>query len=322
MSGNDGLIWAYRVDDGGQARAVEWDSLDAPETGFCWAHLDLEAAPATRWLREKSGLSEIECSALLAEETRPRATLMRDGLVLILRGVNLNPGADPEDMVSVRMWVEADRVITVRRRRLLALEDVRERFAEGRGASNVGEFVSELADRLVERMSGVIGGLDERLDHLEEGDQSGDERETRRKLAGLRRESIALRRHLAPQRDALARLCTERLPWLGDLARLALREALDRTTRYVEDLEATRERAAVAQDELASRLSEQLNRRMYALSVVAGVFLPLSFVTGLLGINVGGIPGADTGWGFAAVSASLVLLALGEIALFRRVGWL
>ena len=90
----------------------------------------------------------------------------------------------------------------------------------------------------------------------------------------------------------------------------------------VEDLEAARERTAVTQDELDNRLSEQLNRRMYALSIVAGIFLPLSFVTGLLGINVAGIPGSETGWAFAAVCAALAVVGVGELWLFRKSGWL
>ena len=80
---------------------------------------------------------------------------------------------------------------------------------------------------------------------------------------------------------------------------------------------AARERAAVTQEELASRVAEQLNQRMYALSIVAGVFLPLSFATGLLGINVAGIPGAETGWAFAAVCGALAVLGVGEQG-FRR----
>lgn len=103
---------------------------------------------------------------------------------------------------------------------------------------------------------------------------------------------------------------------------MQLREVLDRTTRYVEDLEAARERSVVTQEELASRTAEELSQRMYALSIVAGVFLPLSFVTGLLGINVAGTPGAQTWWAFAAVCVSLAFLAAGEFLLFRRLRWL
>jgi len=321
MNEDDGLIWAYRVDATGQGEQIGWDELDEADGAFLWMHLDFREANAERWIRERSGLGEIEIEALLADETRPRSTRMEHGDMIVLRGVNLNPGADPEDMVSVRFWVEPNRVITVRRRRLLALQDVREELVRGRGPKSVGEFVADAASRLVERMGGVLTDLDENLDAVEESGE-GSTTHKRRQLLDLRREAIALRRYLAPQRDALARLATDRIEWLGDRERLQLREVLDRTTRFVEDLEEARERAAVTQEELAGRLAEQLNQRMYALSIVAGVFLPLSFATGLLGINVAGIPGAEISWAFGAVCGGLVLLGVGEIALFRKLGWL
>ena len=89
-----------------------------------------------------------------------------------------------------------------------------------------------------------------------------------------------------------------------------------------EDLEAVRERAAVSQEELLSRLSEQLNQRMYVLSIVAAVFLPLGFLTGLLGINVGGIPGADNAQAFWIFSGLLLIAVVIQLLVFRWKKWL
>ena len=140
----------------------------------------------------------------------------------------------------------------------------------------------------------------------------------RRQLGELRRQAIALRRYLAPQRDVISHLQMERVPWLSDMHRARLRELGDRLMRYVEDLDAARERAAVTQEELASRLSEQMNKSMYTLSLVAGIFLPLGLLTGLLGINVGGIPGTNSDIAFTLVCVLLVALAIFAAWLFRR----
>jgi len=227
--------------------------------------------------------------------------------------------------MAVRLWTDGRRIVTARRRKLLAVADLRDRALAGYGPKDAGAFVAQLADGLVERMAGVLAELEDGLDDLEEREATGDgadARDDRHRLLELRRQAIALRRYLSPQRDALGRLATERLPWLDETERLHLREVTDRTTRYVEDLEAARERAAVMQEELASRLSEELNGRMYALSIVAGIFLPLGFVTGLLGINVGGMRGTDSPIAFALVCGLLVGLGIAEIALFRRWRWL
>ena len=88
--------------------------------------------------------------------------------------------------------------------------------------------------------------------------------------------------------------------------------------RYVEDLDESRERAAVTQEELAGRISDRMNKTMYMLAIVATVFLPLGLLTGLLGINVGGIPGTDNTYAFLIVCLMLVSLAFAELWFFIR----
>ena len=91
--------------------------------------------------------------------------------------------------------------------------------------------------------------------------------------------------------------------------------------KYIEDLDSARERAAVTQEELSSRLSEQMDKRMYLLSVVAVIFLPLTFLTGLLGINVEGIPGAKHEWAFFIVCSVLVGFLILMFSFFRHKRW-
>jgi len=104
--------------------------------------------------------------------------------------------------------------------------------------------------------------------------------------------------------------------------RTVLREVADRTTRFVEDLDSTRERAAVIQEELAARLAEQMNRTMYVLTVVAAILLPPSLLTGLLGINVGGMPGVDSDWSFAIVVVAIAILGVVEFLVLRWLKWI
>ncbi len=92
--------------------------------------------------------------------------------------------------------------------------------------------------------------------------------------------------------------------------------------RHLEDLEAVRDRAVVTQEELVNRLSDQLNKRMYVLSIIAAIFLPLGFFTGLLGINVGGIPGAENPWAFTIFLGLLLLIVFVQLWIFKKKKWL
>ena len=102
---------------------------------------------------------------------------------------------------------------------------------------------------------------------------------------------------------------------------MRIREVSDRLIRNIEDLDAVRERAAVTQEELLSRLSDQMNTRMYVLSVVAAIFLPLGFLTGLLGINVGGIPGTENPWAFLIFLLFIIVIFVGQMLWFRSKKW-
>jgi zinc transporter len=150
----------------------------------------------------------------------------------------------------------------------------------------------------------------------------GGQSSLRFELASLRRQAITLRRYLSPQREALGRLVSEKVEWIDDAHRMRIREITDRLIRDMEDLDAVRERAAVSQEELLSRLSEQLNQRMYVLSIVAAIFLPLGFLTGLLGINVGGMPGSDNPQAFWIFSALLLIAVVMQLLVFRWKKWL
>ena len=140
-------------------------------------------------------------------------------------------------------------------------------------------------------------------------------------IVDIRKQAIMLRRYIAPQRDVMQHLRTSELKWLNAMHKRHLQESYDRVLRYAEDLDAIRERAQIVKDELANALSDRLNRNLYILSVIAAIFLPLGFLTGLLGINVGGIPGADNPLAFWLVIAGMGILVAIQVWLFKKLRW-
>ncbi len=324
MADEEGLIAAYLIDRQGGGRRIGWSEVETWQPGqdLLWVHFDYTSPRAEQWILEQSGLADIVKEALVAEESRPRINTFDAGLLVTLRGVNLNPGADPEDMVSLRMWLDSDRVISTRKRKLLSVMDLCAEIEQGKAPRSSGEFLEILADHLMMRMGSVIDDVEDAVADLEEQLLTGEQYEMRSVLAAIRRQTISLRRYMAPQREALARLQTERVAWLTDADRMRLREVYDRLTRYIEDLDAARERAAVTQEELMNRIAENMNQRMYLLSLMAAIFLPLGFLTGLLGINVGGIPGADNKMAFFIFCLLLGVVIVLQILLFKRKKWL
>jgi len=318
-----GLIAAYILDGKGKGTKIGWKEIRSwtPQMGVLWVHLDYTSPEAQKWITQEAELEEVLSGALLKAETRPRSVLYDDSLLLTLRGVNLHPQSNPEDMVAIRLWIEKNRIISTRKRRLLSEDDLRSALEKGHGPKTPGEFLVYLTERLVERMSDVIDQINDDVDNLQDQVLTMESHQLRPIIAGYRRQTIGLRRYLGPQREALSKLYNERVQWLEDIDRMHLRETSDRMMRYIEDLDSSRERASVTQEELMSRLSENMEKRMYVLSIVSTVFLPLSFFTGLLGINVGGIPGAENKTAFLIVCLILSGFAAIQFLIFKIKKW-
>lgn len=241
-------------------------------------HLDINDASSKKWAdAELNFLDPLTLDALFAKETRPRILEFDTGMLLILRGVNFNADAEPEDMVPIRLWIDSSRIISVRKRRLKAVTDLRERIEAGVGPHNAGDFITQLTSRLFERMEPVFTELDELLDDAEEGVMEAADTKYRTQITDIRKQAIVFLRYIALQRDVIAALRVSDMPWLSELHKRRLQESLDRGIRYIEDIDSIRERAQIVKDELTTALSDKINKNLYLLSVIAAVFLPLGF---------------------------------------------
>lgn len=321
-SSTDNACWV--LDGRGHGELLPWrpDQAVPLARGVVWFHLNYADEKARDWLLRSGMLTTPVAQSLLDEETRPRVLHHGEGLLLTLREVNLNPGAEPEDMVSIRLWLDNDRVISTFKRQLRSVDTVCGMLGAGEGPRSSAEFLAMLLKFMTDNIGEVIEALEDRMAEVEERIVEHRGARARENLAALRRQAIALRRYLAPQREALSRLTTERVSWMSPDDHFHIRETTDELIRHIEDLDAVRERAALAHEEFVNYASEQLNRRMFLLSVVTVIFLPLGFLTGLFGINVGGIPGAESPWGFVAFCLGIALAGAGIFLIFKRSRWL
>lgn len=312
-----GLQHAWLLDGKGGATRLEGDAVAAwkPDDGILWMNLDYSERDAYAWL--EANLDPLVREALLDVDPRPRAIARGDELMLIVRGINLNQGAAPEDMISIRSWIGPRRIITLRHRISSSLKEIAGDLATATGPRDAGDFAAALLEHVVEHVVTRVDKLGDAVAAAEEkvlGDLRGD---LRAQLADERRRAIALRRFLAPQREALTKLGAVQLPWLTADHRTRFAESADRLTRSIEELDAARDRAAVTQEELQSRVAEIANQRLYFLSLITAVFLPLGFLCALLQV-----PLDHDGVGFWLLCAACAVGGLAQIYLFKKRGWL
>lgn len=318
-------IAAFDIRADGSATPVEeaWPG-PVPAGGAAWRWLHFDRSSETFAVWAERNLPGPVRHALLAAEARPRADLVEGGLLLTLRGINFNPGAESEDMVSVRLYAAERLVVTARLRRIFAVDEIRAEITGGSAPSGPGAFVARLAAMLTARIEALVSEREDATDEVEEvllDDRPDAVGTGEREISRLSRSVIKLRRHIAPQREALGRLATMEWPLFGKAERYELREVANRMQRLVEEIDSVRDRLASLRSHIDSQHAAQIGRQGFVLSVVAAIFLPLGFLTGLFGVNVAGMPGVEVPWAFAALSVASVAIGLSLFFLFRWLKW-
>lgn len=310
---------AWQLCDG-RSRAISPDEALKPCDGLAWVHLEGTDPSIPGWLRDQAKLPAIVVGALTATETRPRCEPMEDGAIVNLRGLAAKPDEAVDSLASIRMYITRGRVISVSRVTLSALPIVEGHMGEGK-LQDPGDLVTAIAVAITKLLDPDVAALGDSLDECEVELDARDSWRFRRAVSAARRTAIDYRRFVQPQRDALERLSGLEVDWLEPADRQHLKEAADRFARMTEELESIRERAALMHDQLTDLRAELLDTRSLLVAVVALIFLPLTFVTGLLGMNVAGIPYADEPWAFGAVVGLCVLMAVGLGGYFLHAHW-
>jgi zinc transporter len=311
---------ALLVGDGPSRPVTAKEAAGYSGPGFVWMHFD-DASPDELAFLKGEDIPDVAANALVATETRPRCDRIEEGAIVNLRGLAAEEPDNSDRLVSVRMWVRRGRVNSVTRRRLAATDAVTRQMEAGL-ILDPGDLVAAFARAISKQLDPEVADLGDKLDDYESELDDRTVYRLRTEITKVRSEAIAYRRFVAPNRDALSTLSQLDFDWLAEEDRLHIREAADRFARMTEELEAVRERAALLHEQITDLRGEQMEARSLVISIVAFIFLPLTFITGLLGMNVEGIPYATRPWAFWGVVGFCVLIAAAVTGWFMYRHWL
>lgn len=312
-------VFAWLLDGRGGVKPLEDnDVIDSQHP--CWLHLNYTHPDSARWLASTPLLPNNVRDALAGESSRPRVSRMGEGTLITLRCINGSTDERPDQLVAMRLYMDERFIVSTRQRKVLALDDVVSDLQEGTGPVDCGGWLVDVCDALTDHASEFIEELHDKIIDLEDNllDQQIPPRGF---LALLRKQLIVMRRYMAPQRDVYAR-ASERLPWMSDDHRRRMQDIADRLGRGLDEIDACIARTGIMADEIAQVMQESLARRTYTMSLMAMVFLPSTFLTGLFGVNLGGIPGGGWRFGFSLFCILLVVLIGGVTLWLHRSKWL
>jgi zinc transporter len=282
---------------------------------------------AAQWIADNAGLSPAERESVLGPVRRTWGSAFEhDGekaAVLVLEAIGSSPGQEGDVGVAR---------ILASRSRLVALVDLthptpmldRARVALGTGGGprSPAEMFIDVARFWNERYVTDALELDKATAALEErtfGTAGRDQIDT---LHELRRSATFLRRRMAGQRAAIACVLALEGTDLVDSHRERWRTLLRQSDEIVDLIDGIGQRLEGIDDRVQSQLSTMLGDRLYVLTLISAIFLPLSFVTGLLGVNVGGVPLRETSWAFWILCIFLIGLAFAQWWVAKRFNWL
>lgn len=315
------VAFALLLDGQGGARplsVVEQQSWQ-PEDGFLWLHLDGGDPRAESLLAERFGLEPATREAMLDRGGHPRLLPQEEGALLILQTLPVMPVVGSH---GLGLWLEARRALSLSPGKPPLVARLREQLLAGAGPALPAELPASLLRLLAEDYRDRLKGMLEQADRLQERVCEDQSRDMQTQLSLLRRHAARLGGVLDDSLRLVDDLLAQDLSWLIGKPHKAIREQRDRMHRLLGEMRNLREHLHSLQDELNGLLDHRLNQRVYQLTVITGVCFPMVFITGLLGVNVGGIPGASNPNAFWLLCGVLVALGLVGGWLLHRRNWL
>jgi zinc transporter len=318
------ILFSYSFNENGDASKLDTREVanELKNPSLSWVHLDGINKTTKKWLqKEVDYLDSLIIDALIAEETRPRIVRFEHGMLLILRGINETKNSKTSEMVSVRMWIDNERVITIQKRPMKSIFEIEKKINEGFKIKNSGEFLYNLITLTLQNISEYIYATGEAIDEIEQEVLTTRNMKYRDTIVHTRSQLTVSRRYLLPQKDVILSLRNCQYPWIDEYAIRHFQEDSDQIIHTIEEVDEVLMRSKILHDELSHALNEKINNNMFKLSMIAIIFMPLTFITSLFGMNFQKIPGAENPNGFYITCIIMTILTIAQMVFYKKKDW-
>lgn len=315
--------WPDGVDE---RESLAVDDVPALLTGERVVWIDVHGLGDERVLRKLGAIFDIHPLALedvVNVPQRPKAEAYEHQHLVITRMVRAAEGY--LDVEQVSLFIGSRYLLTIQERPGDVFDPVRVRIRAGKGLirrSGPDYLAYALIDAVLDGYYPVLEELGDRLQSIEERILHEVRPSSQRSIHRIRRDLLVLRRAVTPQREAIAALVREESPLVSSTVRQYLRDCLDHAVQILDVIDTYRELASSLMDTHMSTMSQRSNDVMKVLTIMASIFIPLTFIAGLYGMNFDYLPELHYRWGYPALLGTMVLVALGMLVYFRRRGWL
>lgn len=319
------ILFSYIFDKKGNAKKINGDEVaqQLKNPNLSWVHLDANNKNTAKWLNDKVDyLDHLIINALIAEDPRPRILKFDHGILVILRGLNYNKNSKSSDMVSIRMWIDKERIISIQKRPMKSIYEIENTLNEGvLNISDSGIFLLNIIKLTINDIANYIYSTGEKIDDIEQKVIISRNMKYRDTILNTRSQLTISKRYLTPLKDVIIQTCSLEYDWINDFHIRNFHESSDQIIHVIEEVDEVLIRAKILHDELTHTLNEKINRNMFKISIIAMIFMPLTFITSLFGMNFQRIPGSDNPNGFYLICLVLLMITALQMLFFRKKDW-
>ncbi|UCF33432.1 MAG: magnesium/cobalt transporter CorA [Phycisphaerales bacterium] len=309
----------HDVDDVGKLRSLMDDE------SVCW--IDVQGLGDEKVLRSLAAMFEIHRLALedvVNVPQRPKVERFEEHTFCITRMARL---VDEHiiDSEQVSIFLGSNFVLTFQERRGDVFDPVRSRLRQGgpvMRSSGSGYLAYALLDAVIDGYYPIMESFGEHLEALEAEIVADPKASILQKIHRVKRELLEVRRAIWPQREAINGLIRDENPFLSDTVRVYLRDCYDHCVQIMDVVETYRELAGGLMDVYLSSVGNRQNEVMKVLTIMASIFIPLTFLAGIYGMNFENMPELHATWGYPMLLATMVVVAAGMVVYFWHKGWI
>jgi len=296
----------------GLDEVINWLNTPRDEASaeFVWMHFDLSKAYTEKWMRTNLNLPEAFFEALVVGSRSTRIEDVAENLIAVINDIAFKFSFEPSEIST--LWVSANQkmMVSARTHPLSSVDQLRVAVKNGVKFNSSMALLIYLFRVQEDLLVNIMRDATIKVDHIEDNLLTGELNSKRISLGKLRRVLVRLQRLLAPEPTALFRFLHKPPQWIVEKDLNGLRQSTEEFSLVIRDLAALQERIKLLQEEMAAQVSEQTNRSLFTLTVVTVLALPINIIVGLFGMNVGGIPLAESAQGFLIIVCVVVIFML------------
>ncbi len=291
-----------------------------------WLNIDgLHDTELLHELGQRAGLHPLIVEDIGSVGQRPKQEEYETNHYIVLRMLRYDETNHQVEEEQLSIVVGPNYVLSFQEAPGDSFDPVRERLRLARGQirSRGADYLAyALMDAVVDEYFVVVEKIGDRIEELEQDVIVDPKQETASAIHHLKNELLVMRRAVWPLRDLFNALLRDDSPLFTELTRVYLRDAYDHAVQVIDNTETMRDLTAGLLDMYLSSVSNRMNETMKVLTLIATIFIPLTFLAGVYGMNFKYMPELDWPWAYPAIWIIMIVVAVSMFVWFRRKSWL